>query len=140
MNFYADAATATAIATHIATPTSSFATITTTNALSLLRVPGRTATLPLLLLTSFAAAATAIAYADANVARVALLTVFNVTCCCYRNRYDANCYYERVIASTRARINCYAASATATSFATITTANASADAGVARVALLQCLN
>ena len=41
-----------------------------------LRVPGDTATLPLLLLTSFATIATAIAYADASVARVAVLTVF----------------------------------------------------------------
>ena len=48
--------------------------IATTNALSLVRAPGQTATLPLLLLTSFAAVATAIAYADASVARVALLT------------------------------------------------------------------
>ena len=48
----------------VATPTSSFRTIVTTNALSLLRVPGNTATLKLLLLTSFAAVATAIAYGD----------------------------------------------------------------------------
>ena len=46
----------------------------TTNALSLERVPGQTATLPLLLSTSFATIATAIAYADASVARVAVLT------------------------------------------------------------------
>ena len=52
--------------------------IATTNALPLVRVLGQTATLPLLLLTSFATIATAIAYADARVARVALLTVFNV--------------------------------------------------------------
>ena len=54
-----------------------FATIATTNGLSILGVPGDTATLKLrklLLLTSFAAVATAIAYADASVARVALLT------------------------------------------------------------------
>jgi len=37
-------------------------------------VPGDTATLKLLLLTSFAAVATAIAYADASVARIGLLT------------------------------------------------------------------
>ena len=37
-------------------------------------MPGQTATLPLLLLTSFATIATAIAYADANVVRVAVLT------------------------------------------------------------------
>ena len=48
--------------------------IATMNALSLVRVQGQTATLPLLLLTNFAAVATAIAYADASVARVALLT------------------------------------------------------------------
>jgi len=47
--------------------------IATTNALSVLRVPRDTATLPLLLLTSFAAVATAIAYADAGVARLAVL-------------------------------------------------------------------
>ena len=45
-----------------------------TNGLSLLRVPGDIATLTLLLLTSFAAVATAIAYADASVAGVGLLT------------------------------------------------------------------
>ena len=72
--------------------------IANTNALSVVRVPGQTATLPLLLVTSFAAVATAIAYANASVARIALVTVFKVTCCCYRNCYDANCYYERVIA------------------------------------------
>ena len=48
--------------------------IAATNALSLVRVPVQTATLPLLLVTSFAAVATAIAYAIASVARVALLT------------------------------------------------------------------
>ena len=48
--------------------------IATMNALSLLHVPGDTATLKLLLLTSFAAVATAIAYADASVARVAFVT------------------------------------------------------------------
>jgi len=48
--------------------------IATANALSLVRVPGQSATLPLLLLTFFATIATAIAYADARVARVALLT------------------------------------------------------------------
>ena len=50
--------------------------IATTNALSLVSVPGQTATLPLLLLTSFSTIATAIAYADdsaARAARVALL-------------------------------------------------------------------
>ena len=69
--------------------------IATTNALSLVRVPGQTAKLPLLLLTSIAAIATAIAYADASVARVALLTVFKVIS-----------YYERVIAGRRPRTNC----------------------------------
>ena len=48
--------------------------LATTNALSLLRVAGDTATPPLLQLTSFAAVATAIAYDDASVVRVALLT------------------------------------------------------------------
>ena len=48
--------------------------IANTNALSLVCVPGQTATLPLLLLTSFAAVATAIAYDDASVVRVKLLT------------------------------------------------------------------
>ena len=48
--------------------------IATTNALSLALVPGQTATLPLLLSTSFATIATAIAYADASVALVAVLT------------------------------------------------------------------
>jgi len=48
--------------------------IATTNALSLVRVPLQIATLPLLLLTRFATIATAIAYADASVARDALLT------------------------------------------------------------------
>jgi len=47
--------------------------IAATNALSLVRLPGQTATLPLLLLTSFATIATAITYADDSVARVALL-------------------------------------------------------------------
>ena len=48
--------------------------VATRNALSLVRVPAHTATLPLLLLTNFATIATAIAYADASVARVAVLT------------------------------------------------------------------
>jgi len=47
--------------------------IATTNALSVLRLPTDTATLPLLLLTSFVAVATAVAYADASVARLAVL-------------------------------------------------------------------
>ena len=73
----------------IATPTSSFATIATTNALSILRVPGDTATLQLLLLRSFAAVATVIAYADANVARVALLSALKLLRSCYCNCYVA---------------------------------------------------
>ena len=55
-----------------------FNTIAATNALSLLRVQGDTATLKLLLLVSFAAVVTAIAYADATVARVGLLTALIV--------------------------------------------------------------
>ena len=51
-----------------------FATVAATIALSLLRVPGVTARLKLLLLSSFAIVATAIAYADAIIARVGLLT------------------------------------------------------------------
>ena len=47
---------------------------TVTGALSVVRVPAETATLPLLLLTSFATIATTIAYADASVARLAVLT------------------------------------------------------------------
>jgi len=88
----------------------------TTNALSLLRVAGDTATLKLLLLTIFAAAATVIAYADASVARVALLTVFKVICSCYDNCYDAYCYYERVLAIARRGRHCYAETATANEF------------------------
>ena len=48
--------------------------LATTYALSLVRVPGQTASLPLLLLTSFDTIATAFPNADASVARVALLT------------------------------------------------------------------
>jgi len=87
-----------------------------TNALSILRVEEDTATLKLLLLTSFAAVATTIAYADASVARVALVTVLKVACCCYRNCYDSNCYYERVIAIACTRKHCYAITATANEF------------------------
>ena len=89
----------------IANATSSFVVIATTNALSLLRVQGDTATLPLLLLTSFATIATANAFADASVARVALLTALKLlrSCCC----------------------NCYVAIATATSsFVAIATTKA----------------
>ena len=78
----------------------------------LLRVPGDTATLPVLLLTSFAAAATSsfakiatTVCADASVARVALLTALELL---------RNCY-----------CNCYVGIASATStFATIATTNA----------------
>ena len=87
-----------------------------TNALSLLRVPGDTATLTLLLLTIFAAVSTAIAYDDGSVGRFALLTVFKVTCCSYRICYDANCYYERVIAISRTMKHCYVETATANEF------------------------
>ena len=55
-------------------------------------------TTELLLLTSFAAVTTPVAYADASVARVALLTVSKVIFYCYRRCYDANCYYESDIA------------------------------------------
>ena len=48
--------------------------IATRNALSVVRVPGQTATLPLLLQTRFAVIAITIAYADASVVRVAVLT------------------------------------------------------------------
>ena len=90
--------------------------IAAANAFSLLRLEGDTATLKLLLLTSFAVVANAIAYADASVAAVALVTVFNVTFCCYGNCYDATCYYERAIAIPRTRRHCYAETATANEF------------------------
>jgi len=111
--------------------------------LSLLRVPGDTATLNLLLLTSFAAAATAIAYADASVGRVALLQLLNVICCC-----DCNCFAAiatptssyATVATTNALSLVRVPEQTATlplllqpSFATITTPIAYADASVARV-------
>ena len=66
------------------------------------------------------------------------MLLLQLLCCyCYSDIvFCYNCYYERVVASTRARTNCYAATATAKEFfATITTANASADVTVARVAL-----
>jgi len=123
----------------IATPTSSFATIAATNALWILRVEGDTATLKLLLLTSFAAVATAIAYADGSVARVTLLTavivrmlslhfqkaitatqmlLLQLLCCyCYSDiEFCYNCYYKRAIAISRTRRHCYAATATANEF------------------------
>ena len=72
--------------------------IATTNALSLVSLPGQTATLPLLLLTSFATIATAIAYADASVAN------------CSIDR--GHCAY--VATAYSQSVNCYAAGATAT--------------------------
>ena len=118
----------------------SFATIATTNALSLLRLPGDTATLPLLQLTSFAAAATAIAYADASVARVALFTVFKVICCWYRNCYAAIATPTSsfaIVATTNALSLLRVPGDTATvplllltSFAAVATAFAYADASV----------
>ena len=92
-NCYANAAAATAMLLLLLTHRI-LLQLRATIELSLLRVPGDTARLKLLLLTSFAAVATAIAYADPSVVRVALLTVFKLICCCYRNCYDANCYYE----------------------------------------------
>ena len=50
---------------------------------------GDTATLPLLLLTSFDAVATAFVYADASVARFALLTSLKLLRSCYCNCYVA---------------------------------------------------
>jgi len=131
----------------IATATSSFATIATTYALSHLRVPGDTATLPLLLLTSFAAVATAFAYADASKARVALFNALKLL-----RSYYCNCYVAiatptssfATIATTNGLLLLRVAGQTAmlpllllTSFAAVATAFAYADAGVARVALLR---
>ena len=110
--------------------------VAATNALSLLRLPGDTATLKLLLLTTFAAVATAIAYANASVARVALVTVFKVTCYCYRTAMMP-------IAATNALSLVRVPLQTTTlplllltCFASIATAIAHADASVARAALL----
>jgi len=115
-----------------------------------LRVPGDTAKLKLLLLTSFAAAATAIAYADASVAHVALLTVFKVICCCYLNCYAAIATLTSSFATvdtTNALSLARVPGQTATlplqlqaSFATIATAIAYADASVARVAVFTAVN
>jgi len=109
-----------------ATPISSFPTIATTNGLSLLREPGDTATLKLLLLTSFATIASAIAYVHASVVRpcimdsdytdMQLLLQLLWGRCCSNIEFSYNCYYERVIASTRATTNCYAATAIANEF------------------------
>ena len=60
-----------------------------------LRVAGQTATLPLLLLTSFAAVATASAFADPSVVRVALLTALKLLRSCY-----CNCYVAIAIATS----------------------------------------
>ena len=118
----------------IASPTSSFAIIATTNALSILRVAGDTATLKLLLLTSFAAVATASAYADASVARVALLRVFKVIAA-------ATATAMMPIASMNASWLVRMPEQTATlplllltSIAAVATAIANTDASVARVA------
>jgi len=79
---------------------------------------GQTATIPLLLLTSFSIIAGANAFADGSVSRVELLTALKLLRSCY--------------------CNCTPGIATPTSrFATITIANATADAGVARVGLLR---
>ena len=103
-------------------------------------MPGHTATLLLLLLTSFATIATAIAYADASVVRVALLTAFKLI-----RSYYCNCYAATAtptwsfdsIATTNALSLVRVPRRTATlilllltSFSTITTANASAGARV----------
>ena len=68
--------------------------VATTNALWLLRVPGDTATLPLVLLTSFAAVATAIAYADVSVARLAILTAVIVRTLLLHFSESLNCYAD----------------------------------------------
>ena len=115
MNYYADAVTA-YVATAYSVSVNCYADGATATAMLPLLLRHRTDTLPLPLLISFATIATAIAYADASTGRLALLTVYNATCYCYRNCYDANCYYERVIASTRARTIGYADTATANEF------------------------
>ena len=130
----------------IASPTSSFATIATTNALSILRVPGDTATLKLLLLTSFAAVATAFAYADASVARVALLAAFKRIYICYCNCCAAidtptSIFDIMVTANALSILSVERDTATLkllllTSFAAVPTTIAYADASVVRVALL----
>ena len=136
----------------IAAPTSNFATIASTNALSILRVPGDTATLKLrklLLLTSFAAVTTAIAYADASVARVALLTVIidiaRTRRHCYAettetataNEFCCSYYSDRFIACYEL-LRTRATPVSAQAFAVVIVAKVvavDADAGVARVAL-----
>ena len=66
-----------------------------------------------------------------------LLRLQLLCCYCYSDiDFCYSWYYERVIASTRVRTNCYAATATANEFATIATAIAYADASVACVAVL----
>jgi len=94
----------------------------------------------LLLLTSFATVATAIAYGDANVARVALLTVSKVIFYCYRRCYDANCYYESDIARRVPGQTATLPLLLLKGFATIATAIAYADDSVARVALLRAVD
>ena len=101
-----------------------------------MRVPGDTATLKLLLLTSFATVATAIAYSDANVARVALLTVFEVICYASETAMMPNATSN---ALSLVRVPGQTATLPLlllTSFATIATAIAYADATVARLAVL----
>ena len=105
----------------------------------MLRVPGDTATLKLLLLTSFAAVPTAINYADASAVRVALVIVLTVICCFSRNCYDA-------ITTTNALSLVRVPGQTATlplllltSFATIATTIAFAHASVARLAVLTAI-
>ena len=102
----------------IATLTSSFATVATTNALSLVCEPEQTATLQLLQLTSFATIATPIAYADASVARFAVLTAVIVR--------------MLLLHIQKATLPLLLL----TNFATIATAIAYGDASVARVAVL----
>ena len=110
--------------------------IAATNALSLLRLPGDTVTQKLLLLTSSAAVATTITYADASVASVALVIVLKVICCCYRN-----CDYAITTTNALSLVRVPGQSATLpllmlTSFATIPTTIAFAHASVARLAVL----
>ena len=130
----------------IATATSSFVAIATMIALSLLRVAGDTATLPMLLPTSFAAVATALAYADASVARVSLLTALKLLRSCYCNCYlaiaTATSSFAK-IATTNAISLLRVPGDTATlplllltSFGAVATAFAYADNSVARVCLL----
>ena len=81
----------------IATAASSFATIAIRNALSPLRVPGDTAALPLLLLTSFCNNCYWERFRDASVARLALLTALKLLRSCYCNCYVAIGLLHRVL-------------------------------------------